>query len=193
MTRTERRRATTRGKLVAAARQVFAAKGFYAATISDITEAADVGFGTFYLHFPGKEAIFAAVVEEGFDQLRSDIEAELAGAGDFEERQRKAMRAYVRFAYHNRDLFRTMFDAGAISLELLQRIQQPFEERIAAALQLGVSLGLLRPVNPELLAPLITAALRRAGLWYRDHDAPAPDQLADELSDFVLLGLRARL
>lgn len=41
-----------------------AEKGLDAVAINEITEAADVGFGTFYNHFPSKEAIHSALVEE---------------------------------------------------------------------------------------------------------------------------------
>ncbi len=62
--RRARRRAQTREKLLEAARAVFARQGIEAARINEITDAADVGFGSFYNHFDGKDAIVAAVVEE---------------------------------------------------------------------------------------------------------------------------------
>src|SRR4249919_3107687 len=59
--RQERRRASTRAKLVDATRRVVADKGVETTTIAHITEAADVGFGTFYLHFGSKDAAIEAV------------------------------------------------------------------------------------------------------------------------------------
>ena len=48
-------REKTNKRLVNAALSVMAEKGLDAATINDITEAADVGFGSFYNHFSSKE------------------------------------------------------------------------------------------------------------------------------------------
>jgi AcrR family transcriptional regulator len=62
--RAERRRLRTRAALLAAAREVFASQGVGAATIQDITEAADVAKGSFYNHFDSKHAILRAVAEE---------------------------------------------------------------------------------------------------------------------------------
>lgn len=62
--RTDRRRAVTRGRLIDAARVLFAEKGVDATRINEITEQADVGFGSFYTYFASKEAITEAVVEE---------------------------------------------------------------------------------------------------------------------------------
>ena len=54
----------TRGKLLQAAETVFASVGYHDASIVKITEEADVGLGTFYLYFSGKQEIFDEVVED---------------------------------------------------------------------------------------------------------------------------------
>src|SRR5215207_5448187 len=63
-TRGARRRARTRAQLVDAARTLFARDGVEAVRINEITEEADVGFGSFYNHFASKDEIVAAVLEE---------------------------------------------------------------------------------------------------------------------------------
>ena len=72
--RADRRRLQTRAALIAAARQVFGAKGVEAATIQEITDVADVAKGSFYNHFPDAGAILRAVVEETLAELGSSLE-----------------------------------------------------------------------------------------------------------------------
>src|SRR5215470_9862137 len=67
LARGARRRAETRSKLVQAARAVMARKGTDGTAIQEITDAADVGFGSFYNHFPSKEAIVDAVIEDALE------------------------------------------------------------------------------------------------------------------------------
>ena len=62
--RQERRREETRRKLVAAATALFARQGVDNTRINEITEEADVGFGSFYNHFESKDAIVGAVLEQ---------------------------------------------------------------------------------------------------------------------------------
>src|SRR5881397_4076583 len=69
--RFERRRERTRQELLAAATRVLAEKGLDRTKVTDIAAAADVGVGTFYLHFPDKEALFDAVVEETVRRLKA--------------------------------------------------------------------------------------------------------------------------
>jgi AcrR family transcriptional regulator len=64
-----RRREETRSKLVRAAREVMGRNGVGATTIQAITDAADVGFGSFYNHFASKEDIVAAVMDEAVESF----------------------------------------------------------------------------------------------------------------------------
>jgi AcrR family transcriptional regulator len=62
--RRERHRAETRERLFRAALKIFAERGYLETTVEDITEAADVGKGTFFNYFPTKEHVLAALGAE---------------------------------------------------------------------------------------------------------------------------------
>lgn len=64
----QQRAVLTRGRVLIAAAEVFARTGFLAASMNDIVEAAGVTKGAVYFHFPSKEALAVAVVEEQFAQ-----------------------------------------------------------------------------------------------------------------------------
>ncbi len=61
--RRERRRAEVRERLFRAALALFAERGFNATTVEAITEAADVGKGTFFNYFPAKEHVLGALAQ----------------------------------------------------------------------------------------------------------------------------------
>lgn len=69
------RGAATRKKLLASAETEFGTKGFPAASVSSITQRADVGQGTFYLYFHSKEEVFATLVRELGQQQRLLVSA----------------------------------------------------------------------------------------------------------------------
>ncbi len=62
--RGDRRKRETRERLLKGAFVLMAERGMAGVAINEITEAADVGFGSFYNHFESKEAIHSAVVDE---------------------------------------------------------------------------------------------------------------------------------
>src|SRR3954468_16198465 len=57
------RPANRRSELLSAARTVFGKKGYDGATVSEIVGRAGVAQGTFYLYFPGKDALAGAFAE----------------------------------------------------------------------------------------------------------------------------------
>jgi AcrR family transcriptional regulator len=72
--RRERRSVETREGLFRAALDLFARKGFTETTVEDITEAADVGKGTFFNYFPSKDHILLAFGEMQLAKLESAVE-----------------------------------------------------------------------------------------------------------------------
>ena len=72
--RRERRSAEIRERLFRAALDQFAKNGLQETTVEDITEAADVGKGTFFNYFPSKEHILIAFVEMQISKLQAAID-----------------------------------------------------------------------------------------------------------------------
>jgi AcrR family transcriptional regulator len=72
--RRQRRSTEIRERLFRAALQLFAQKGFAETTVEDITEAADVGKGTFFNYFPSKDHILLAFGEMQLAKLEAAIE-----------------------------------------------------------------------------------------------------------------------
>ncbi|HKW64209.1 MAG TPA: TetR/AcrR family transcriptional regulator [Candidatus Acidoferrum sp.] len=71
--RRQRRSAEIRERLFRAALSLFAQKGFAETTVEDITEAADVGKGTFFNYFPSKDHILIAFGEMQLGKLEAAI------------------------------------------------------------------------------------------------------------------------
>ena len=62
-TRHQRRRAQTRKALMQAAVELVIEKGYEAVTAKDVTDRADLGRGTFYVHFKEKEDVVWAAIQ----------------------------------------------------------------------------------------------------------------------------------
>lgn len=68
--RWERKKAETRERLGRAALDLISRRGLMETSVEDITEAADVGKGTFFNYFPSKEHVFVVLVEIQHEKLR---------------------------------------------------------------------------------------------------------------------------
>src|ERR1700751_4817510 len=71
--RRQRRSAEIRERLFHAALKLFAEKGFAETTVEDITNAADVGKGTFFNYFPSKDHILLAFGEMQLAKLEAAV------------------------------------------------------------------------------------------------------------------------
>src|SRR5580765_948361 len=124
--RFQRRRERTRQDLLAAAERVLADKGLHETKITDIAAAADLGVGTFYLHFPTKEALFDAVVEDTMRRFKATIDEARESVDDPIDQMRAANGAFCRFAAENREVFRIVFGHAAAYNEVIRRAQAMF-------------------------------------------------------------------
>ena len=73
--RAQKRAARTRRKLVKSALELFSSAGFAATTIEEITENADLGKGTFYRHFSGKEELQEELLIDSILRLQASLQS----------------------------------------------------------------------------------------------------------------------
>jgi AcrR family transcriptional regulator len=98
-----RRREATRAKLVDAAKGLFARQGVDNTRIQEITDEADVGFGSFYNHFESKEALIEVVLADTIAAQGAEIDALTAQLDDPAEIISAAHRSFVRRARDDPD------------------------------------------------------------------------------------------
>lgn len=96
--RRSRRKEQTRAKLIAATKTLIARQGVDNTRIQEITDEADVGFGSFYNHFASKEAIVEAVLADTIAAQGAEVDAMTADLEDPAEIIAVAHRTFVRRA-----------------------------------------------------------------------------------------------
>ena len=110
--RMDRRKARTRASLVAAARTLLASRDPAEVSIQEITDAADVGFGSFYNHFRSKQDLFDAAVEEVLEEHGAMLDAATAGIANPAEVFAAAIRMTARLPKTQPQLARTFQRIG---------------------------------------------------------------------------------
>jgi AcrR family transcriptional regulator len=95
------RRLRTRARLIEAARRLAATKGIEAIPISEITDTAGVGVGSFYNHFATKEDLLEAVIAETFETHGAALDRLHEGKDDIAEIFAQNVRLTVRMVDHD--------------------------------------------------------------------------------------------
>jgi len=109
--RRERRKAETYERLMRAALRLFANQGLSATTIEQITEAADVGKGTFFNYFPTKEHVLMAFGDSRIKKIQSAREEALAGSKPIWQVLRRLAHSLAEEASHSPGLLRSILVA----------------------------------------------------------------------------------
>ena len=106
--RRQREAIRRRQAILDAARRVFREKGYAGATVPQIARAAELAPGTIYLYFPGKDALYAELLTEGYEILQQRLE-EAAGAGDAAEAVGQLIDVFFEFARDYPEYFEIIF------------------------------------------------------------------------------------
>jgi AcrR family transcriptional regulator len=187
--RFERRRERTRQELLLAATRVLAEKGLHATKVGDIAAAADVGVGTFYLHFPDKETLFDAVVEDTVRRLKATVDAARASAHGAREEMLASNAAFFRFAFENREVFKIVFGHAAAYNDLIRRAQALFIADIERTVREGIASGAFGPLPPAIVAQAVVGMATQVLSWWTENESVPIETLIETTSALALGGI----
>jgi AcrR family transcriptional regulator len=207
---TRRRRAVSdedksqrRDQIMAAAKKVFARKGFHATTIADIAKRAGLSYGSIYWYFDSKDELFHALLAAEERALRDHVGSALAALGvpaadaGPEEPLRVAVRATLEFFESDKAtvklLLRDPYAMGERFEKHLGGIYERFIDDIETFVVAAQRRGEVVAAPPRMVAYTLAAlvgqlAHRRLGT---DHDVTAAE-VADFVVALALDGLRPR-
>jgi AcrR family transcriptional regulator len=190
----EERKADTRARLIAAAADLFARKGFHAVSAEAVADAADRTTGALYNHFGGKDGLLLALVEQWLSESAARILVGVEGANDLDGRLRALWADSMAAAHGDAELWLLLeFELwlhGARNAEFAGRLAARYAERrrnLAVPLQAWAKdegIGKLR--HPERTAGLVIALL--LGTAMQERLDPRAFSSAD-----VVTGLRSIL
>jgi len=104
-----RRREASRRRILDAAGRLFVERGYDATRPQDIARAAGVANGTFYLHFPDKQAVFLAFAERAQDALAARYARSLVGVHGLRARLQAILRTMLTFAQEHPGVLQAAF------------------------------------------------------------------------------------
>ncbi|MEW5734051.1 MAG: TetR/AcrR family transcriptional regulator [Thermodesulfobacteriota bacterium] len=184
---------------------VFCAKGYTAATVSDIARRAKVAHGTFYLYYDSKKAAFLDLMEDFartvlscFDELSTAQMPESgATADDLAGLLRRGYSAYFSLISENRRLARLFFRESALAEPDLARkraeIIAEFAARAEVLTRRGREVGLLPEINAPVAALAVVGIIERVtAAFVSENNRFTEDELARELARFEVFGIAGK-
>ncbi|HVW44179.1 MAG TPA: TetR/AcrR family transcriptional regulator [Amycolatopsis sp.] len=166
---------STKAALVAAARALFAARGYQAVPADEIVRAAGVTRGALYHHYGDKQGLFRAVFEEVEREITAEVNAVLEGAGDPLVMMATGLNVFLDACLRDEVRQIALLDAPAV---LGWRSWREIESEyglglLADAFTRFIDAGLLVPQPVRALAQLVLSAVMEAALMIAEADDPA--------------------
>jgi AcrR family transcriptional regulator len=162
-----------RAKLIAAARKAFAEKGFAGASMDELTADAGLTRGALYHNFGDKKGLLAAVVKQIDDEMAGRARDIAAGSVDEWQALLAEGAAYIEMALDPEVQRIVLLDGPAV---LGDPSQWPSQNSCLVLTQQAVerllAQGVLKPLDAEAAARLVSGAALNAALWVAASDEP---------------------
>jgi AcrR family transcriptional regulator len=179
--KTERRQ-----QILAAARDVFAKRGYHQATIDDIVAQAGVARGTFYLYFEDKRAVFSDLIDRFAQQLAMSISRIVTDdpARPVAQQVLDNIRAIIATCLAERTMTKILFtDAVGVDPAFDRKLTTFYDavvQLLVESLKDGQALGIVDDGEPRVLAYLSIGALKE--LLYQAVTLGLAEESADALT-----------
>jgi AcrR family transcriptional regulator len=186
--RLERRKQRTRSALIAAA-QTFIAAGKLNVPVLEITQAADVGMGSFYNHFDSKEELFDAALTEVLDVHGALLDSLTPALDDPAEEFARSFRLTGRLFRRRPQESRVLLASGLTLLSSDKGVAPRAKRDIIA----GTAAGRFHVEDPALALAVVGGALLGLGQLLNDEPDRDDAHAADTVTEHVLrlLGMPA--
>jgi AcrR family transcriptional regulator len=180
----------------AAALRLFKEKGYHATSMRDIASAVGINKGSLYSHIRSKEDLLIPVFERAMGVLLAQIEAIAAdGALQPSQRLRRAIHAHVTAVADNLDVLTVYLSEWrqleAKSLTTVREQRERYAALFLEILEDGARAGEFRAMDTQIVMLGMIGMCNYLFRWYRPEGRLTTDQIANELIEMVMQGVRA--
>jgi len=192
--KTRQKKDAKRTAMMQAAVQVFAEKGYFAATVRDVVKAADVAIGTFYFYFPDKETLFVHLYEETADFLLQTIDQAVRSRSDLAQQLSRGIQAYLNIAIYEPAVIQLLLVGGVGAVPSLEAKRLAFRERLVRLwqrpLDQAIDAGIIPDQNSRRVAEAFAGAFDEVILQLLATPEPE-EEVGAVIQELTLFSLRA--
>jgi AcrR family transcriptional regulator len=186
-----------RERLLEAAARVFAERGYEAARIEQIADAAEVSPGLLYRHFAGKQDLYAELVRRADSELVRHLAEAAAPGPPSRSRLEAGVDAVLSFVETHPDLWQ-MLVRDVVDPEIKASREQAHSHSVSAvARQIELDPELARQgatkLEIERMAVMIVGSTTSLANWWADHPRVARAEIVRSLVGILWLGFERML
>ena len=186
----KRQAVSTRERILDAAMELFSAKGFYDTKLDEIAAEARASKGSIYLHFPNKEKLFIALIDQFADLIERRAKEAIARETNSIARVQAALEAVLATFGKYRRPAKLLLVQGVGLGEVFERKRIEFNDRfvllIKTYLDEAVAEGIIAPVNTGIVSHAWMGAIYNIMIQWVYTGEPAKDEIMGALLPLLL-------
>ncbi|GEK89370.1 transcriptional regulator, TetR family [Alkalibacterium putridalgicola] len=181
----------TLDKIILEAERLFSEKGYYKTSIKDITKAAEVGIGTFYIYFEDKHSLYQAILSEYGHFIRKTIAESVRTAETRLEAERMGIETFIRLVRKRPSMYNVIWQALYVDKKLFVDYYTKFSENYIKQILIAQEKGeIIADYDPEALSYMLMGITNFIGLRYAIFDDQTDlDPILDEVMDMLVNGI----
>jgi AcrR family transcriptional regulator len=178
-----------RSRILAAAQEVFAQRGYHGSSLDDIAKVSGTSKALIYEHFDSKRALHETLITEHAGELFTRFQANAAAGATGEERLRSGVDTFFAWVEERHEAWRALFrDAADPELApVIDRLQAQATRAIVALVPPGAPDA--DGVAVEMYAQLTSGACQALANWWGDHPEVPRSELVDRVIAFCWDGM----
>ncbi|AUG76375.1 TetR family transcriptional regulator [Kitasatospora sp. MMS16-BH015] len=189
-------RTETARRLLLAAVDSFARRGYHATTTRDIATAAGMSPAALYIHYPSKAALLSEISRAGHQATLDLVLAAAASPGGPTVRMRKLMESFTLWHARAHTVGRIVnHELHALppeEFEVVAELRRQIEETVRAVIWQGVAAGVFDVPDIRTAARAVTSLGIDVSRWYTDRSTETPEELGRRYAVLVLRMLGAK-
>lgn len=181
---------STRERILDAAMTIFSAKGFHDTKLDEIVAEGGISKGSIYFHFPNKEKLFIALVDQFADLIERRANAAIAGETQGIRRVQVALEAVLEtFGKYRRPAKLLLVQAvglGTVFERKRMEVNDRFALLIKTYLDEAVADGSIAPVDTAIVAHAWMGAIYSVVIQWVYTGEPSKEEIMDSLLPMLL-------
>ncbi len=179
----------TRERILDAALNIFSKKGYHDTRLDEIVDESSTSKGAIYFHFPNKERLFIALVDQFADLLERRVTEAIqpaAGMGRVRLALETVIATFGKYRRPAKILLVQAVGLGTIFEEKRNEVNDRFARLIETYLQEAIAIGDIAPVDAEVVSVAWMGAIYNVIIRWVYTGEPEPQRILDTLVPVLL-------
>ncbi|MBW2339305.1 MAG: TetR family transcriptional regulator [Deltaproteobacteria bacterium] len=173
---------------------LFYKKGYFASSINDIARASGIQKSSIYYHYSNKEDILFDILKTTMIDLDANLEKQLKGIEDTEERMRTAIHSHTLFHMERqKEVIISDSEIRGLTVDnykTIIKMRDEYDHKFQSIIKRGIDEGVFAENDYKILSYAIITMCTAVSIWFNPQGRLSKEEIAQIYTDFNLKAIK---